>query len=187
MSAFIDLTGRRFGRLFVRGLAHRGDGRAFWICKCDCGKRKVIAANTLSGGHTKSCGCLWMDSIKRANTKHGMCGTVEYTAWALMIGRCENSKLPAWQSYGGRGIKVCKRWRKSFPAFLADMGKRPSYRHTLDRINNDGDYRPGNCRWATRLAQGRNTRAFLAAQERRRAARYIYPRPKVLRNDHSKG
>jgi hypothetical protein len=148
-----DLTGQRFGRLVVERREGSIDGQAAWICKCDCGGTKRVRGYQLRSGKTASCGCLWLETI----TKHRLCGTPEYNTWCHMISRCHDSENDSYENYGGRGIVVCDRWRYSFECFLADMGKRPP-KTSLDRVDNSGNYEPGNCRWATRLEQNRNTR-----------------------------
>lgn len=134
---------------------------------------KVAAAQDLSSGHTRSCGCLWREEVERrrgARSKawrHGQAGnpqagtraTGAYASWGAMLERCTNPRVKDWARYCGRGINVCPRWRESFDAFFADMGPRPSPRHSLDRYpNKDGDYEPGNVRWATHTEQMRNRR-----------------------------
>jgi hypothetical protein len=156
----IDLTGQRLGKLLVlhrtASFRYRDKLIPAWLCRCDCGREAVIRGASLrpSKGRktgTQSCGCL--------HVKHGMYGTPEYSAWQSMRGRCENPKMGNYYLYGGRGISVCERWSASFEAFLKDMGLRPSPDHSLDRYpNNDGNYEPGNCRWATRKQQQRNRR-----------------------------
>lgn len=160
---FIDLTGQRFGRLTVIELTGRHDWRLRWRCACDCGTIKIVGGDPLRTGRTKSCGCLGREhaanfgSITRPlNTRHGMDGTKEYRAWHSMIQRCYNPRCIGYARYGGRGIAVCDAWRTSFPAFFADMGRAPSPVHSLDRIDNDSGYEPGNCRWALSKRQGRN-------------------------------
>jgi hypothetical protein len=158
--AAIDLVGERFGELIV--LARAGSNRArasLWECQCDCGKKKTINRTSLVSGHTKSCGCLH----RRANGEaaNGR-QTPEYTAWAQMIRRCESKDHKKWHRYGGRGISVCKEWRESFHAFLAYTGRRPTKLHSLDRYpNRNGNYEPGNVRWATRAEQQANRDPFL--------------------------
>jgi hypothetical protein len=160
-----DRTGQRFGHLSVEAdVGRTSKGGVLWRCKCDCGQVTSVASSNLQNGHTQSCGCLRNaslneDQLARRRT-HGMTRSPEYLSWVAMIQRCTNANHEAFKSYGGRGIKVCDRWRDSFEAFLADMGPRPSLEHSLDRHpDKDGGYEPGNVRWATYRQQNRNTKA----------------------------
>lgn len=152
MSQREDLTGKQFELLTVIGFYERNKHRkSVWKCLCACGKNTLAISSELKNGHKKSCGCLNGES-------HGWHGTPEYNAWKAMKGRCYNQNKKSFLLYGGRGIKVCDRWLNSFKNFLKDMGKRPSPRHSLDRINVDGDYEPNNCRWADDSVQNANKR-----------------------------
>lgn len=158
--------GQRFGMIEVTDHAHpvkRANGRyaAASICRCDCGAVRTYKNNALLSGNTTSCGC--------RNLVHGEARSrerpVEYLAWRGMKARCENPNDPSFDNYGGRGISVCARWSDSYVAFLRDMGRRPP-RYSLDRIDNDGDYEPGNCRWADNYTQAQNKRnAFLVVYQ----------------------
>lgn len=159
MSKFIDRTGHRYGRLVVLRLAPTGRWGFQWLCRCDCGAVVEVATRHIGRG-TNSCGCLKFES-RNGTHGEGLYGkrTVEYQAWRAMIARCENPKRREWKNYGGRGIAVCEEWRYDYPAFLAHVGRRPSADLSIDRWPDpDGNYEPGNVRWATRSQQARNHR-----------------------------
>lgn len=153
-----DLTGQRFGRLVVVDRAQNHLGRVAWNCRCDCGSSASPIGKTLVNGNTRSCGCLQRDVMAAIQTKHGRYGTPENKAWAGMLKRCRNKKAIDYANYGGRGISVCERWSESFENFYLDVGPKPSPTHSIDRINVNGNYEPGNVRWATPQEQQRNTR-----------------------------
>jgi hypothetical protein len=162
-----DLTSLRFGSLTViEFFGHQiqpcGATRRFWLCKCDCGKFTKVLSGHLMSGRIKSCGCSHVECGKRMgikNTTHGMRKTKAskvYSAWRSMKQRCSNQKNAFYKNYGGRGIKICERWKVSFENFFSDMGNPPSNDYSLDRIDVNGDYTPSNCRWATNEQQQNN-------------------------------
>ena len=157
----LDLVGSRFGRLLAKQRI-RKNNQTSYLCECDCGQTTIVLHGNLRGrSHTQSCGCLQRERTSAASLTHGESRsprTPEYQSWADMIKRCEEPTFITFKNYGGRGIKVCKRWRESYERFLADMGRKPTHKHTLDRINVDGDYKPSNCRWATWKQQNNNKR-----------------------------
>ena len=154
----IDLTNQRFERLIVvKETVRNKFNQRQWICQCDCGYIKTITQNNLRQNKAKSCGCLQKEIISKITASHGLCDTPEYNSWSGMKSRCNNPKEPAYKNYGARGIKVCERWN-IFENFINDMGSKPSPEHTLERINNNDDYYPKNCKWATKLEQVYNRR-----------------------------
>lgn len=133
-------------------------GHRRWLCRCECGGLVVVWGSNLRRGITRSCGCLRREVTGRLRFKHGLHRTPEHIVWAAMRYRCLNPSSSSWKWYGGRGITICDRWRDDFVAFLEDVGPRPSPEHSLDRIDVDGNYEPGNVRWATPSEQQRNKR-----------------------------
>lgn len=154
-----DVSGERFGRLVAisrvgRRSQGRNRGQSRWRCLCDCGGTNIVNLSSLHAGTTRSCGCLLTERFA-AMTTHGDTGSSEHNIWKAMIRRCENPNNPDWHRYGGRGIRVCRRWREDYATFLSDMGRHPPGK-TLDRKDNEGNYTPRNCRWATPKQQANN-------------------------------
>lgn len=161
-----DITGQRFGKLLVvrKELTKARNKKTHWVCQCDCGGTTITTLSDLKSGHTKSCGCNRIQAAKKASTKHGLRHTPLYSHWSDIKNRCHNPKYKRFADWGGRGITVCDEWRTDFMEFynhvinLPHCGERG---YTLDRINNDGNYEPGNVRWATRYEQNMNRRNTL--------------------------
>lgn len=154
MSIPDNKTNQRFGRLLAVSAEFKRNRRWFWLCRCDCGQSKIVRADHLKRGKVRSCGCLNRELTRMRRLSHGKRKTKIYAVWNMMNQRCSNPRTDSYEYYGGRGIKV--RY-SSFETFLADMGEPPPGR-SIDRINNDGHYEPGNCRWATAKEQRANRR-----------------------------
>lgn len=156
---FVDRTGTVYARLTVIGYAGKDGKRQVWFCECECGNIIKARQGNLHSGNIQSCGCLRDEKIGALNRTHGMANNnPAYNVWLNMRRRCHDPKYPKFASYGAKGRIVCERWRTSFENFLADMGERPSEKHSIERLNNDGNYEPGNCIWTDDpLVQANNT------------------------------
>jgi hypothetical protein len=151
--------GKKYARLTVlKECGRSNDGKVLWECKCDCGNTTVTTGRAIFHGRTKSCGCFMRETTARLHKTHGMSNSSEHKTWMSMIKRCENKNDKCYRHYGGRGIRVHESWRHSFPNFLRDVGLKPTPKHEIERVNNNGGYEPGNVVWATHQEQVRNTR-----------------------------
>lgn len=185
----IDMKGSAFGYLMVleqRGTSKRGE--ALWLCRCVCGVSFTVPGSYLRTGHSKSCGCMRGAYVAASKTTHGFAPKEgkrrpEYGIWKSMHQRCRDKNCGGYHNYGGRGITVCPRWDR-FEHFLADMGARPAEGYSLDRVNNNGNYTPDNCRWATSAQQAanrRNNRFFMGGTISAAARRLGIPRQNLAR------
>ena len=153
-----------YGLLTPVRIIERRNGKIIWECRCACGGRAELAIGNLRSGNSTNCGCVRRSGLIARNTTHGLGRTPEYSSWANMIQRCHNPNHPKFHYWGGRGIIVCHEWRNSFSAFLAHIGPRPSSGLSIDRFpDNDGNYEPGNVRWANQKDQVANSRSNGAA------------------------
>ena len=163
MSKALNLKGKEFNYLLVQKRSGSNkQGRSTWECLCKCGTTIIATGSLLVSGNVQSCGCFKIEKMKingKQRRTHGMKKTPEYTAWRNMKDRCYNKKDKNFKTYGGRGITVCEQWRNSFENFLKDMGKKPSKKHSLDRVDNNKGYSPDNCKWVTMQEQSNNRRS----------------------------
>lgn len=158
---FINLTGQVFGNLTVISyIGKRGPRHHYWTCHCNCGVIREVTSSNLIRGNTRSCGCLRIKISRERTTTHNAYHSPEYKVWSRMIDRCCNKNNKSFSNYGGRGIIVCEQWLgiNGFSNFINNMGNRPTSKHSIERIDNNKNYEPNNCHWATKTEQNRNKR-----------------------------
>jgi hypothetical protein len=185
-----NLKGNTYGRLTALSYSYTKSkpGRVFWDCLCECGKTVTVRTDGLKSGNTLSCGCLQKDITKALKLTHGKSGSRVYTIWEGLINRTRNKANARYHRYGGRGIKVCDEWLK-FENFYKDMGEPPTEEHQIDRIDNDGDYEPGNCRWVLPIQNAYNKGARTTTTSKYKGVYYDKSRNKWVcrvNKDHKK-
>lgn len=154
----LELTGQVFGCYTVLNYEEQRSYNSYWRCRCRCGEIKIVGGSKLVSGSTKSCGCLRRQRMIQQHFVHGETGSPEWVVWQSMRTRCSNPNQQSAKYYIGAGVSVCDRWQNSFENFLSDMGRKPSSKYSLDRIDSTGNYEPSNCRWATGSQQAQNRR-----------------------------
>lgn len=180
-----SLLGQRFGKLVVVERTPNKGRASCWRCLCDCGNTTITEGRRLSAGRVKSCGCLRAENLRGIATTHGLSTSPLHGSWAAMTGRCYDPANNRYARYGGRGIRVCRRWQH-LENFVADMAASYFDGATIERNDNDGDYEPGNCRWATNAEQARNKSTTVLVQDMVDEARRLYVTTRLTQQEIGK-